>query len=40
MQLEIDDSVAMNTNGMVLELCEKYYDVGASWYDANTGCNI
>ena len=26
MQQEIDDFVAMNTNGMVLELCEKYYD--------------
>ncbi len=26
MQQEIDDFVAMNTRGMVLELCEKYYD--------------
>jgi len=26
MQQEIDDFVAMNTSGMVLELCEKYYD--------------
>ena len=26
MQQEIDDFVVMNTSGMVLELCEKYYD--------------
>lgn len=26
MQQEVDDFVAMNTSGMVLELCEKYYD--------------
>lgn len=26
MQQEVDDFVAMNTGGMVLELCEKYYD--------------
>ena len=26
MQQEIDGFVAMNTSGMVLELCEKYYD--------------
>jgi hypothetical protein len=26
MQNLIDDFVAMNTNGLVLELCEKYYD--------------
>jgi len=25
MQQAVDDFVAMNTNGMVLELCEKYY---------------
>ena len=26
MQQKVDDFVAMNTSGMVLELCEKYYD--------------
>ena len=26
MHQEVDDFVSMNTNGMVLELCEKYYD--------------
>ena len=26
MQQEVDDFVAMNTSGLVLELCEKYYD--------------
>jgi hypothetical protein len=26
MQQEVDDFVVMNTSGMVLELCEKYYD--------------
>jgi hypothetical protein len=25
MQKEVDDFIAMNTSGMVLELCEKYY---------------
>ena len=26
MQQEVDDFIRMNTKGMVLELCEKYYD--------------
>jgi hypothetical protein len=26
MQQEVDDFVAMNISGLVLELCEKYYD--------------
>ena len=26
MQQEVDDFIEMNTSGMVLELCEKYYD--------------
>ncbi len=26
MQQEVDDFIAMNTSGMILELCEKYYD--------------
>ena len=26
MQQEVDDFIAMNSKGMVLELCEKYYD--------------
>ena len=26
MQQEVDDFIEMNTGGMVLELCEKYYD--------------
>mgnify|MGYP007012665643 FL=1 len=26
MQQQVDDFIAMNTRGLVLELCEKYYD--------------
>ena len=26
MQRKVDDFIAMNTSGLVLELCEKYYD--------------